>query len=67
VVETTALGAACLAGLGAGVYASLDEIAAHWARDHRFEPALAAAERDRLYAGWRDAVRRTRRDADLPE
>ena len=60
VVETTALGAAYLAGLGAGVYGSLDDIGANWARDRRFDPALEAAPRDRLYAGWRDAVRRTR-------
>jgi glycerol kinase len=63
VVETTALGAAYLAGLGAGVYGSLDDIAANWARDRRFEPALGATSRDRLYAGWRDAVRRTRSGA----
>jgi glycerol kinase len=63
VVETTALGAAYLAGLGAGIYGSLDDIAANWARDRRFEPALGATSRDRLYAGWRDAVRRTRSGA----
>ena len=62
VVETTALGAAYLAGLGAGIYGSLDDIATHWAGERRFEPALDAAKRDRLYANWRDAVKRTRSD-----
>ena len=63
VVETTALGAAYLAGLGAGVFGSLDDIATHWARDRRFEPALDATKRDSLYAGWKNAVKRTRSDA----
>jgi glycerol kinase len=58
--ETTALGAAALAGLGAGVYRSLDEIAGGWALDRAFEPKLAAASRDALYGGWRDAVARVR-------
>lgn len=63
VVETTALGAAYLAGLGAGVYASLDEIAALWKADARFAPAREAADADRLYGGWLDAVKRVRSDA----
>lgn len=63
VVETTALGAAFLAGLGAGVYASLDEIAALWKADARFSPARPAADADRLYDGWLDAVKRVRSDA----
>lgn len=58
VTETTALGAAYLAGLQTGVYESLDEIAALWARERRFEPAMDAAQRDRLYAGWLDAIDR---------
>ena len=57
-VETTALGAALLAGLQADVYASLDEIGALWRIDRRFEPALDAARADTLYAGWREAVSR---------
>ena len=57
-VETTALGAAQLAGLQAGVYASLDEIGALWRADRRFEPALDKARADTLYAGWREAVGR---------
>ncbi|MDQ2694434.1 MAG: glycerol kinase GlpK [Pseudomonadota bacterium] len=56
VTETTALGAACLAGLRAGLYGSLDDIKQHWQRDAVFQPALAAAERDRLVRGWDKAV-----------
>lgn len=54
--ETTALGAAYLAGLGAGVWSGREEIAANWRLEKRFEPAMADAERERLYAGWRRAV-----------
>jgi glycerol kinase len=57
-VETTALGAALLAGLQVEVYASLEEIAALWRADKRFEPRMEAARADALYAGWRDAVSR---------
>ena len=60
VVETTALGAAYLAGLAAGVYGSLDEVAAAWRLDRRFEPAMAAGDRQRLLDGWRRAVARVR-------
>ncbi|MBN9590284.1 MAG: glycerol kinase [Alphaproteobacteria bacterium 64-11] len=60
VTETTALGAAYLAGLGAGLFRSEKDIAARWALDRRFKPALKPAERDRLYAGWQRAVRRVR-------
>ena len=59
-VETTALGAALLAGLTAGVYESLDEIAALWRAEARFVPQMDAARADALYAGWVDAVARTR-------
>ncbi len=55
--EATALGAAYLAGLGAGIYASLDEIAQLWSRERTFTPHMAASERDRLYAGWQHAVK----------
>jgi glycerol kinase len=58
VTETTALGAANLAGLGAGLFAGLPEIAANWALDRRFEPAMSAPARDALYEGWRKAVAR---------
>lgn len=58
--ETTALGAAYLAGLQAGLYRDLAEIAGHWRSRQRFEPRMDAARRDRLYQGWLDAVRRVR-------
>ena len=57
-VETTALGAAFLAGLAVGVWSGLDEIESFWAAERRFEPAMDAARRDELFAGWRRAVAR---------
>ncbi|NNG02719.1 MAG: glycerol kinase GlpK [Inquilinus sp.] len=59
VTETTALGAAYLAGLAVGVYESLDAVSKGWHRDRLFEPQMDAATRDRLYTGWQDAVGRT--------
>lgn len=58
ILETTALGAAWLAGMKAGVWPGMDEFAAGWARDRRFEPAMDAEERKAKVAGWDDAVRR---------
>ncbi len=63
VTETTALGVAYLAGLKAGLYQDLDEIASHWHRQQRFSPRMADAHRSRLYAGWLDAVKRVRSEA----
>ena len=60
VTETTALGAALLAGLGAGVFRTQADIAALWALDRRFIPRLKAPARDGLYRGWRVAVARIR-------
>jgi len=60
VTETTALGAAYLAGLGAGLFKDTKDIAARWALDRRFEPAMKHAERDGLYEGWKAAVKRVR-------
>jgi len=60
VTETTALGAAFLAGLQAGLWPSLDALSATWALDRAFNPSEGAASRDRRYAGWKDAVRRVR-------
>lgn len=60
VIETTALGAAYLAGMGAGLYNGLEDIAAAWQCERRFEPQMAEAERERLYAGWQQAVARVR-------
>jgi glycerol kinase len=59
VMETTALGAAFLAGLKAGMYSSTDDVSAIWRRDARFEPKMKASERNELLAGWRKAVERT--------
>ncbi len=58
VKESTALGAAYLAGLAVGYWASRDEIAANWAADRRFLPRMDEKEREHLYAGWRRAVAR---------
>jgi glycerol kinase len=58
--ESTAFGAACLAGLGCGVYRSLDDIASLWEADARCEPRMDAATRERELVGWRDAVARVR-------
>ena len=58
-VETTAFGAAALAGLAVGVYESLDELRAIRRIDREFCPTMTAEERERLYSGWKDAVRRS--------
>jgi glycerol kinase len=63
ITESTAFGAACLAGLGCGVYGSLHDIAALARADARFEPGLAAPERDAQITGWRNALRRVRSPA----
>jgi glycerol kinase len=59
VLETTALGAAYLAGMQCGLYPAPAEFAKSWALDRRFSPDMAQDERERKYAGWKDAVRRT--------
>ena len=56
VIETTALGAAYLAGLQAGVFKSLDDISKAWQCEKRFTPAMPSKEREALYGGWRKAV-----------
>jgi glycerol kinase len=58
VTETTALGAAYLAGLAAGVWQSTDELARRWQLERRFEPAMPPDRRSALYEGWRKAVAR---------
>ncbi|OWJ97974.1 glycerol kinase [Pseudomonas sp. A46] len=63
VTETTALGVAYLAGLQAGLYRDLDEVAGHWHRQQRFVPRMAEAHRKKLYEGWLDAVQRVRSGA----
>ena len=62
-VESTVLGAAYLAGHQAGVVDSLADISGLWMRDALFEPNMQSAQRERLFDGWRDAVRRVRTDA----
>jgi len=59
ILETTALGAAYLAGRAAGLCPDLDDFARNWRLDRRFEPRMDEAERARKWAGWHDAVKRT--------
>ncbi len=59
-VETTALGAAFLAGLAVGVWKNRDEIEKMREVDRVFKPSMSAEDRDRLYAGWKRAVERSR-------
>ena len=59
VLETTALGAAWLAGMRAGVYPAQEEFARKWALERRFEPAMAADAREAGYARWKRAVAAT--------
>ena len=59
VIETTALGAACLAGLSCGVYAGLDELGAQWQVERTFRPALSRERANELMANWERAVRQT--------
>lgn len=60
ITETTALGAAYLAGLQAGVYADTSQIAENWECDARFDATMNAQERAERYDGWCDSVSRTR-------
>ncbi len=60
VTETTALGAAYLAGLALGFWESKEEIASQWKAERRFEPAMANDQRQALMARWGQAVERSR-------
>lgn len=60
IIETTALGVAYLAGLKAGVFGSLEELAQHWKLQQRFHPQITKENRDQLYAGWRKAIERVK-------
>ncbi len=60
VTETTALGAAYLAGLNAGIWKSTDELAAKWKVERTFEPRMSEDQRESLYAGWKRAVERAK-------
>ena len=57
IIETTALGACYLAGLAVGVWSSKDEVKDAWKLDTRFEPSMDKEESERLYKGWRKAVK----------
>ena len=59
VAETTALGAAYLAGLAVGYWKDTGDVARNWALDREFTPAMADDERERLYRGWKKAVSRS--------
>jgi glycerol kinase len=60
VIETTALGAAYLAGLGAGLWRSLAEVERRWALERRFEPRMDGPTRAARYDDWRRAVARAK-------
>jgi glycerol kinase len=60
ITETTALGAAYMAGLQQGLFSSLDEIARKWQLDKEYKPSQSEAWREKRYRGWQDAVARTR-------
>ncbi|MBX6341726.1 MAG: glycerol kinase GlpK [Thermomicrobiaceae bacterium] len=60
VAETTALGAAYLAGLAVGFWKDEQDVTRNWQLDRRFEPQMSEEERDRLYRGWKRAVERAR-------
>lgn len=59
VTETTALGAAYLAGLAVGVWSNKEDLVKNWKLDSRFEPAMAAEQSAKLYKGWQKAVKRS--------
>jgi len=59
IAETTALGAAYLAGLAVGFWRSPDELARHWTIDRTFEPQMSTDQREHLYTGWKRAVERS--------
>ena len=58
VSETTALGAAYLAGLAVGYWSNKEEIAGNWAIESKFQPQMEAETREHLFAGWKKAVGR---------
>lgn len=59
ILETTALGAAYLAGIQAGIFAGFETVSSQWRLDKTFTPDMTASQRATKYAGWRDAVKRT--------
>jgi glycerol kinase len=60
ILETTALGAAYLAGLTVNLWKSREELASHWKAERRFEPRMASSQRQTLLGRWREAVSRSR-------
>jgi glycerol kinase len=58
--ETTALGAAYAAGIAVGIWNSIEELESLWKRDRVFSPAIAEADREKKYGGWRRAVEKSR-------
>ena len=56
VIETSALGAAYLAGLAIGFWQSIEEVASYWKLETRFEPRISESKRENLYSGWLQAV-----------
>ena len=60
VLETTALGAAYLAGLAVGFWNDVDDVSRNWREDRRFVPQLPEARREEMHAGWKRAVERTK-------
>jgi len=59
IIETTALGAAYLAGLAVGVWKTKEDLVSTWQLDNRFEPAMDAEKSAKLYKGWKKAVKRS--------
>ncbi|MGA2184012.1 MAG: glycerol kinase GlpK [Bryobacteraceae bacterium] len=58
--ETTALGAAYLAGLAVGFFQGVDDLESFWQKERVFEPSMPETRREELFAGWREALRRAR-------
>jgi len=59
-IETTALGAAYLAGLATGFFESIEDVESFWQKERVFEPKMPESTREDLFAGWREALRKTR-------
>lgn len=57
-VETTALGAAYLAGIGAGIFKDLDDVASKWSKEKSFFPNISSQKREKLYVGWKSVIQR---------
>ncbi|WHE07701.1 glycerol kinase GlpK [Thermoanaerobacterium thermosaccharolyticum] len=64
VIETTALGASYLAGIATGFWSGKEEVAKNWGIDRHFEPNMDAVAREKLYAGWKKAVERSKNWAE---